>query len=156
LPKLNIGAGDDRRDGYWSVDLRPDVADVVADITRLPFADDSVAELFASDLLEHFPATKTQGLLAEWRRVLAPGGKLTLRVPNLLALARLLIEHPHTRPDVIRNIYGGHRFGPDGAWDTHHTGWTPDLLHEELTRAGFVVMSDDGQPNNTVTAMRSG
>jgi glycosyltransferase involved in cell wall biosynthesis len=154
--RLNLGAGDDRKDGYLSVDLRSDVADVLADVTRLPFADESAAEIFASDLLEHFPATKTALILAEWHRVLAPGGKLTLRVPNLLALAKLLVEHPHTRDDVIRNIYGGHRWGPDGAWDTHHTGWTPAMLHEQLDRAGFLVMSDDGEPNHTVTAMRLG
>lgn len=153
--RLNLGAGNDRRDGYLSVDLRSDVADVLADVTRLPFADESAAEIFASDLLEHFPATRTAQILAEWHRVLAPGGKLAIRVPNLLALARLLVEYPHTRPDVIRNIYGGHRWGPDGAWDTHHTGWTPEMLHAELERAGFVVMNDDGDLNNTVTAMRN-
>ena len=152
--RLDLGAGDDRREGYFSVDLRADVADVLADVTRLPFADASVSGLVASDLLEHFPADRTATVLAEWRRVLAPGGKLTLRVPNLLALAQLLVQHPHTRPDVIRNIYGGHRWGPDGAWDAHHTGWAPEMLHEELCRAGFLVMSDDGEANNTVTAMK--
>lgn len=154
--RLNLGAGEDRRDGYLSVDLRSDIADLLADVTRLPFADESVAEILASDLLEHFPATRTVQILAEWHRVLVPGGKLTLRVPNLLALAKLLVEHPHTRPDVIRNIYGGHRWGPDGAWDTHHTGWTPDMLHAELKGTGFLVMNDDGDLNNTVTAMRLG
>jgi glycosyltransferase involved in cell wall biosynthesis len=154
--RLNLGAGDDKKDGYLSVDLRRDVADVLADVTALPFTDESAAELFASDLLEHFPAPRTQQILAEWHRVLAPGGKLTLRVPNLLALAQLIVQYPHTRPDVIRNIYGGHRWGPDGAWDTHHTGWVPEMLHAELERAGFLVMNDDGDLNNTVTAMRLG
>jgi glycosyltransferase involved in cell wall biosynthesis len=154
--RLNLGAGEDRRAGYLSVDLRSDVADILADVTRLPFADESAAEIFASDLLEHFPAAKTAQILAEWHRVLAPGGKLTLRVPNLFALAKLLVEQPHTRLNVIRNIYGGHRWGPDGTWDTHHTGWTPDILHAELDRAGFLVMHDDGDLNNTVTAVRLG
>lgn len=152
--RLNIGAGDDRRQGYLSVDLRSDIADVLADATTLPFATASVSELLASDVLEHFPATRTAGLLAEWRRALAPGGKLTVRVPNLLELAQILIQGPVAPAEIIRNIYGGHRWGPEGIWDAHHTGWTPDMLHEALTKAGFLVMHDDGQPNNTVTAMR--
>jgi glycosyltransferase involved in cell wall biosynthesis len=155
--RLNLGAGDDRREGYFSVDLRPDVADVLADVTRLPFADGSMSDLVASDLLEHFPADRTAAVLAEWHRVLAPGGKLTVRVPNLLALAQILVRGgPEPAPEVVRNIYGGHRWGPDGAWDAHHTGWTPEMLHEELRRAGFLVMSDDGEANNTVTAMKLG
>jgi|GEM_PF-1498113 len=153
--RLNVGAGDDRRSGYLSVDLRADVADVVADATKLPFPTASASELVASDVLEHFPASRTAEVLAEWRRVLAPGGKLTIRVPNLLVLAQILVRGgPEPAAQVVRNIYGGHRFGPDGAWDAHHTGWTPAMLHEELAAAGFLVMSDDGQPNNTVTAMR--
>lgn len=153
--KLNVGAGDQRKDGFFSLDVRPDTSDVVASADRLPIADARVDEILASDLLEHFPASRTQSVLAEWRRVLRPGGLLTVRVPNLLALACLLVEHPETRPDVIRNIYGGHRWGPQGAWDTHHTGWTPDLLHDELRAAGFAVVSDDGATNNTVRAVKA-
>lgn len=152
--RLNIGAGEDRRDGFLSVDLREDVADLVAPADRLPYADETVDEILASDILEHFPADRTRGLLDEWHRVLVPGGKLTLRVPNLLALANLLVTQPHMRVDIIRNIYGGHRWGPDGAWDTHHTGWTPEMLHSELADTGFLVLTDDGQLNNTVMAMR--
>jgi glycosyltransferase involved in cell wall biosynthesis len=153
--RLNLGAGDDRREGYFSVDLRADVADILADAARLPFADESISDIVATDLLEHFPANRTAALLAEWRRVLAPGGKLTVRVPNLLVLAQMLVRGgPVPVPEVVRNIYGGHRWGPDGAWDAHHTGWTPEMLHQELRRAGFFVMSDDGGPNNTVTAMK--
>lgn len=153
--KLNVGAGGERKDGYLSLDMRRDVSDIVASAERLPVADASVDEIFASDLLEHFPASKTQGVLAEWHRALRPGGRLFVRVPNLLELALLLIEHPNTPPDVIANIYGGHRWGPDGSWDTHHTGWTPEMLHEQLASAGFVVVSDDGATNNTVEAIKA-
>ena len=152
--RLNLGAGDEPRRGFVSIDMRRDVADVVAALERLPFPGATVAEILASDVLEHFPASRTAELLAEWNRVAVMGAKITVRVPNLLALAQLLVAHPHTRVNVIRNIYGGHRWGPDGAWDTHHTGWTPDMLAAELVAAGFVVLSDDGDTNNTVVAMK--
>jgi SAM-dependent methyltransferase len=149
--RLNIGAGDERREGFVSVDLREDVADVVAPADRLPYGDDSVAEILALDILEHFPAFRTQDVLAEWKRVLEPGGRLTVRVPNLLALSRAIVEDRHPAV-IIRNIYGGHRWGPDGSWDAHHHGWVPRMLYDELLCADFAVVDSDDQLNMTFRA----
>ncbi len=152
--KLNVGAGDVRVEGYLSIDLRSDVADVVAPADHLPYPDNSIEEILASDILEHFPATETANVLAEWHRVLIKGGLLTLRVPNMVALALLILTGSNVEA-FIRNIYGGHRFGPEGAWDTHHTGWTPDLLAAALTVAGFTVMHNDCGVNMTIRAVRT-
>jgi predicted SAM-dependent methyltransferase len=149
--RLNIGAGDDRHDGYVHVDLRRDVADVVASADQLPYRDDGVAEILALDMLEHFPAARTHAVLREWHRVLIHGGRLTIKVPNLAALAQAIVDD-RTPALMIRNIYGGHRWGPDGMWDAHHTGWTPRLLREQLRDAGFTVVSVDEDLNMTFEA----
>lgn len=154
LVKLNLGAGDLRVPGFLGVDLREDVADVVADVTDLPYADDSVEEILAFDLLEHFPADRTQQILAEWRRVLITGGWLTLKVPNLQALGQLIHDDGESTTTFIENVYGGHRFGPEGAWDTHHAGWTPRLLQDELALAGFRVIANDLKINMTAKAQK--
>jgi SAM-dependent methyltransferase len=160
LMRLNLGSGNERRKGHWSVDLRRDAdVDVVADVRALPFRSESVAGVLASDCLEHFPAARTAPLLAEWQRVLASGGRLTVRVPNLFQLCRGVMACEETRDwsraaAYIRNIYGGHKYGPDGAWDTHHTGWLSDMLYGELSRAGFEVESDDQALNCTIVARR--
>ncbi len=153
LVRLNVGAGDDRRPGFLSVDLRRDVADVVASAHALPFADGSVAEVLALDILEHVPSFRTSSLLAEWHRVLAPGGILTCRVPNLEVLGALLAQG-HNVEQVIENVYGGHRWGPDGAYDAHHHGFTPATFVDTLARAGFTVHDLDRQPNMTAAAVR--
>lgn len=158
--RLNLGAGDNRQEGYVSVDLREDVADVVCDVRKLEgYADGEVDEILAEDLLEHFPADQTADLLEEWARVLKPGGLLTVKVPNLYLLARNIVAYTDLgRLDavacLVRNVYGGHRYGPDGAWDAHHTGWVPAQLHDVLTLAGFEVLSDDGALNNRVIARK--
>jgi ubiquinone/menaquinone biosynthesis C-methylase UbiE len=158
--RLNLGSGDDRRDGFVSVDLREDVADVVCDVRKLEgYADGEVEEILAKDLLEHFPASETADVLTEWARVLRPGGTLTLKCPNVYQLARAIVAYSdlgrdQVVVDLIRNIYGGHRYGPDGIWDQHHTGWVPAQLHTMLNEAGFDVLSDDGALNNTVTCRR--
>ena len=149
--RLNIAAGDDRRDGYLHVDLRPDVADVVATAEALPFRPDAVREILALNILEHFAAAKTHAVLREWHRVMASGGRLKVQVPNLAALAQAIVED-RSPALMIRNIYGGHRWGPDGSWDAHHTGWTPHLLRRALGDAGFTVVAADEGLNMTFDA----
>ena len=158
--RLNLGAGEDHREGWISVDLRPEVADVVCDVRKLEhWGDGEVDEILANDLLEHFPHAQTADILAEWRRVLRPGGTLTLKVPNLYQLARGIVACQETRNwsravAYIRNVYGGHKWGPEGALDAHHAGWLPDMLHFLLHGAGFDVESNDLALNMTVTARR--
>jgi SAM-dependent methyltransferase len=158
--RLNLGCGDERLPGHVNVDLRPDVADVVADVRRLPFRDGRALAVHAADILEHLPASDTARALAEWRRVLAPGGRLTVKAPNMLALSRGLLDadergRPGTAQLLIRNVFGGHRWGPDGAWDAHHTGFTPATLAGDLKAAGFLVESNDLALNMTVVAIRT-
>jgi SAM-dependent methyltransferase len=153
--RLNLGCGDDYREGYVNIDVRTDCgADEIADATLLPYADGVADEVLALDLLEHFPAARTAQVLAEWRRVLRPGGMLTVRVPNVEGLAGRLLRRPEQARLIVENLYGGHRWGPDGMWDAHHTGWTPRMLDEDLGAAGFDVLSNDLLANMTVKAVR--
>lgn len=168
--RLNLGCGDDRRegDGWVNVDQRADVADVVAAADDMPLiGDGTVEEIQALDLLEHFWRDDVDRVLAEWRRVLRPGGTLKLRVPNLLALSAALVRAANTlTPNAVRadeqiartieNIYGGHRWGPDGSWDTHHWGYTPLSLERRLEAAGFRVLSNDRRPNMTLVCEKEG
>lgn len=153
--RLNLGCGDDRRDDHVNVDLREDVADVVCDVRKLEhWADESVEAILALDILEHLPPGDTAPTLEEWRRVLVPGGALTVRVPNMFQLCRFVAEG-WSPEGAILNIYGGHRFGPGGEWDHHCTGWTPDMLEALLRQRGFVVRSNDLGLNMTVEARRA-
>lgn len=155
---LVLGCGPERFTNAINVDLGIEFGpDLVADARRLPFRDESFAFVVAHDLLEHFPATATQAVLGEWRRVLKPGGGLEVRVPNMEGLATHLIFHkgdPKALSVVLDNIYGGHKYGPDGLWDTHHTGFTPESLRCVLDEAGFETLSNTESVNMTVKAVR--
>lgn len=46
------------------------------------YADNSVDEVYASHILEHFGHQQTQAIINEWVRVLKPGGRIRIAVPN--------------------------------------------------------------------------
>lgn len=151
MTKLNLGCGDDRRPGYVNVDVRPGVGDLAADVRDLPVPSASVEILVAHDILEHLPPQDTLRALREWHRVLVPGGTLDVKVPNMKMLCEWIVDDFRTEL-AIRNIYGGHRWGPDGAWDCHHAGWTPSTFRDLLTLAEFDIVSNDEKLNMTVVA----
>jgi SAM-dependent methyltransferase len=80
--RLNVGCGHEVLPGFVNVDLRtvPGL-DLRGDVLRLPFADASAAEIRAGSLLEHF--ADPCDVLDELHRVLAPEGRLVVRVPAL-------------------------------------------------------------------------
>jgi SAM-dependent methyltransferase len=80
-----------------------DVRWVVAGALPLPFADGTFDAVFAGELIEHL-VDPAQGL-AEFRRVLRPGGRLILTTPNRLRLANLAdgSERPYS-PDHLSEL----------------------------------------------------
>lgn len=91
--KLNLGCGANHLEGWVNIDAVASFnPDLLHDLTRpLPFEDQSVDEILAEDLLEHFDKYMRCVVLYDWARVLKPRGMLTLRVPNF---KRLLLRGP--------------------------------------------------------------
>lgn len=81
--KLNIGCGRFPKAGFTNLDREalPGV-DVVHDLRCFPypFADGSVDQIEADHVLEHLG--DAFGAMRELHRILAPGGRLTVRVPH--------------------------------------------------------------------------
>lgn len=82
VKKLNLGCGNDTKEGYINLDSAklPGV-DVVWDIEKLPlpFQNDEFEEILAQDILEH---TEYIPVLKDLHRILKTGGKLSIRVPH--------------------------------------------------------------------------
>ena len=74
-------------------------------------------------------------MLEEWHRVLRPGGKLFVSVPDFDAAIRLYLKLG--MGDYIRNILWGDQ-GYDLAF--HYTGFTFPVLLNLLHKAGFKNM----------------
>lgn len=81
--KLELGSSTHPTPGYIHLDIAAACApDVVADVTRLPFADDVVTELRAVDILEHVSYRNIVKVAQEWSRVMAPGAEFYVQVPD--------------------------------------------------------------------------
>lgn len=83
--KLNVGCGSDVREGYVNIDLNSkDSRVVLGDVSDLSeYEDESVDEVLALDIVEHFPLKEVEGVLGEWCRVLKRGGVLRLMTPDV-------------------------------------------------------------------------
>lgn len=87
---------------YVGMDIgKSNATAVVGDAQRLPFADAAFDTVFCSQVLEHVPEPWL--VLAEFRRVLKPGGVLILSVPHI----SWLHNEPH---DYLRFTAHGLRF----------------------------------------------
>lgn len=82
--KLHLGCGTKKIQGWINIDsVKACQPDLVHDITKpLPYPDQSVDEILAEDLLEHFDKYMRFVVFYEWVRVLKVGGMITLQVPN--------------------------------------------------------------------------
>lgn len=82
---------------------------IQADITALPFADRRFDLLLSLDVLPHFAAGEEAAPLAEFARVLEPGGWLVLRCAALRMLSSRHSEfvherHRYTRAELMRGL----------------------------------------------------
>ncbi len=135
--RLHIG-GVERAEGWEVLNAVPgpavDHVGSAADLRR--FADATFAALYSSHVLEHLDFKgELQAGLREWHRVLAPGGRLYVSVPDLAVLARLFLadglalEH---RFAVVKMMFGGHY----DEHDYHQVGFDLGILTHFLREAG--------------------
>jgi len=84
--KLNLGCGEHTLDGYVNIDLYETKSKyghkiVKMDACKLKYKDNSIDEIYSSDLLEHIEWQEVRNVLEEWKRALKPGGKLFIDTP---------------------------------------------------------------------------
>ncbi|MGA0545063.1 class I SAM-dependent methyltransferase [Brevundimonas sp. VNH65] len=134
--KLHLGCGVKHLPGWVHVDALPyDHIDHVGPVEVLPFqADGSVDLIYACHVLEHFGRNEYQAVLAEWRRVLKPGGVLRLAVPDFAACAELYVQG---RLNSLNQIMGLLIGGQRDQYDFHKVLFDEPSLTQALLDAGF-------------------
>lgn len=142
---LVIGAGERHVDGFVHHDVQalPGI-DIVCDFWKLPKnVTEKFDEIHMTHVLEHFPMAKTIKVLELVRDLLNPGGRLYIEVPNFQWHALMILDNPRNR-QIVEYAFGGQR----NKWDYHYNGFTPEILLDDLMKAGLIVT--ELKPNSSI------
>ena len=156
--RLEIGPGSGRIQGFETLNIvgGRNVDYVWNAERRLPFRTGTFSIIYASHILEHVPWFRTERVLKEWVRVLAPGGRLELWVPDGLKICKAFVDAENNNSQSFQQD-GWYRFNErkdpcawasgrifsygDGSGYRNHPNWhlaifSPRYLEEALKRAG--------------------
>lgn len=134
--KLHVGCGKRYLAGWVNVDIDTNVkADYHAPANSLPLIRDSSVEVvMAVHLFEHLYLWEVPQALAEWHRVLQPGGRLVLEMPDIMKAAKNLLEGKGDQQSMWA-LYGDP--GQCNPHNSHRWGWHPESLKGILAENGF-------------------
>jgi SAM-dependent methyltransferase len=152
--KLNLGCGDKIIDGYINVDVAQERAgkqpDVIADIRKLSevFEVNSVTEILAVHVVEHFWRWEVEEILKMWVSLLKPGGRMILECPNLISACEEFLKDPDAKSSPGNE---GQRtmwvFYGDPRWQdplmVHRWGYTPLSLARVMHVAGLIDLKQE-------------
>jgi len=135
---LHIG-GKEAREGWKLLNIQAAAGvDYVGDIRDLSqFPDASFDAIYGSHVLEHVGYQKALGdVLKSIHRILRPGGKFLVSVPDLDVLCRLFVHEQMTANDrffMMQMMFGGQT----DEHDFHYVGLNAEFLSQYLQQAGF-------------------
>lgn len=145
--KINFGAGRTVLPGFFNIDAvahpaAPYPPEMMFELAfkdgalveRIPLADGCAEELCAFHVIEHFYRYDVDAVVAEWKRLLLAGGKLTLELPNIEASARNLLAGMSDQM-CMWGLYGDPSHG--SPFMCHRWGYSPKTITSLLAFHGF-------------------
>lgn len=147
--KLNIGSGPVVIDGFTNID-RKDGGEAYPlrfnDGTPVP--DECAVDLRVSHLLEHLSFRDVPKALEDWRRVMKPGARLRVAVPDAKKIAEKILANPDADQSWAYELMGGQT----DTEDFHKSAFTEARLAGYLHQAGLVNINRWESPNTDTAA----
>ena len=162
LMKINLGAGAKHLPGFVNCDMTNNwcskAPDVACDVFgRLPFPDACADEVHAYHVAEHTHRWLIEGVLAEWARVLKPGGLMVLELPcldKILDIFNQAVERGIAPPTHL-TMWG--LFG-DPKWKSeamcHRWCYSIAEMSHLMTQAGLTVEAMEAKTHQPIRDMR--
>lgn len=147
---LSVGAGHDdlkqwKDSGYGCVRLdidpetKPDIVGSMADLGMV--RDDMYSVVYCSHSLEHLYPHEVPRALAEFYRVLKPGGKAIILVPDLQDVPATDEVLPDCGFCGLHLYYGDASEIEAHPYMAHHCGFVESTLKRAMEAAGFKVQT---------------
>lgn len=131
MKTLIVGAGGKRKEGAVNHDVLPlEGIDLVCEFFDIP--EEQYERIEMTHVLEHFATKDIQKVLGKLKRMCSK--ELYIEVPNFKWHATILLFEEKER-EAVYYAFGGQ----EDQWDFHKTGFTPNILREELEKAGFTI-----------------
>lgn len=129
--KLDLGAGAVSPEGFTPLGNVNGTS-----IYPLAYPDASVDAIRASHVLEHFPHREIGGVVAEWARVLRPGGVLQIAVPDFAKISTAYLAGANMETEKF--LMGGQI----DAADFHKALFDAERLKQIMARAGLMLIRE--------------
>ena len=143
--KLNLGSGEAHVEGYVNIDLHTK-ADIKHDLTTpLPYKDNSVDEIRAIHVIEHFTRDEWEFVRKDWLRVLKPKGKMLLVCPNFPLMCQGYLDEPDNRY-YLWSIFGLQAH----TGEFHKNGFSFEAIVDSFPGCKVTNLRDEG--NNEIHA----
>tara|TARA_B100001287_G_scaffold238423_1_gene211866 strand:- start:10200 stop:10673 length:474 start_codon:yes stop_codon:yes gene_type:complete len=94
----------------------------------------SVDEIFSRHFFEHLTFAQGEYLLEVWYKILKPGGRIEMMLPNMMCHAYQWINGD---PRAAENIYGHQRGEFEDTWDIHKSGYDQYSMKTLVERKGY-------------------
>lgn len=132
--KLHLGCGKRELPGWVHIDGAdfPHIAS--HDVTKLPYEDNSVDEIYSAHLINYFDWIQIMPIFKEWKRVLKPKGILRIATPDFEAIAKLYVQG--ARLSTFKGLlFGCMELGDRFIY--HRDCWDYTTLSRALWNIGF-------------------
>jgi predicted SAM-dependent methyltransferase len=111
--------------------------DLVCDATKIPLPDGCMDHVHSSEALEHIAWPLMTATVAEWARLVSPGGTMRIETPDgCAAAAQLLSEESLELHRAMSQIVYGEQ---TTVWDTHRALVTHLTLVADVEASGMEV-----------------
>lgn len=134
MKRLNLASGQRPFKGDWvNIDIKGQgyPVDILTDIKDLNmFADESVDIAVLHHVVEHIAIHELEAYIAEWRRVLKIGGRLSVFVPNIKEIDKAWLEGRINTFIHNVNTYGAYQ---NSIHDLHKWGYDYQELCDRMS-----------------------
>lgn len=147
MPRLNAGSGQMLKKEYINYDMKEwthhgMITDVIGTIETITdtLPTDFFAEILNTHVIEHFREADALVMLADFHKLLRPGGKLILEGPDVLGAYWYYIEKKNDPGQYIECLFAEANRLKYGDEMAHRSGWTCDIAAKALRTVGFTVI----------------